>query len=850
MKMFYKAVVEKKKQLLNKLEAKTLEEITPKETILAILLSEGYVVYIPQNFDLQLFIQEIKDFLHSEFKFETQTTQHDSSLYQISYVKSNLIKNKLGLSERFSLFVMQNDYEILLHIRKGTDNESTWISGLKSMFSRSEEDELIDFTEAYVLKLLQAQTDEEVIFDKSALIDEVSVNFKLWYLSVADKGENLLAKLRISEIKTLPMLLPQDAVTNMFFILTTKNFYIVGFDRQNEAVFFESPDTEIVRSKGILRNTLEAGEHKWTTKRTNAKLFDEAIDIGKHTEHERLIACARFNYLNEHIEVAKKLLNAYKLRSNSLLADLLEKYIEIKEQNTDFRSAEVTLRSLSAQPELLKQIPKIVTDWEFEPSDIAALAELIARLAENKTQKIAIADFYTQMRELFVKEAQDAISVQLFDIRYAVFLIETDQINPAVKLLKENRNDCPDESVANLVTWAKTAPGGTQTGTLLRVRIAETLTKAGFETEKNIESLTLMQPLNQQRLKNLSELKSAKNSLKAGQLHNILTTEAAHPPIQPPEFAETISASLDKNLLTHPFLRKNGAFSDIPKWVSKMKQADNSDLKTFGTIISESNHNQVFTIVNKLKKYFNMPDIEAYIAGGTKGNQIVGYESVPSFIMIGEQFVNPTSPLMLSEQELTAAIASELSLIKHNFHRITSSEHWQNAADNDTLFIDNLCAEFHPASLPDHIAENINRHLDFQNAVNSERTANSSGDIFGCVQAVAKFYANTTTQSKTDLVYYKMLAVMRLLTANADRYALIFTNDISVVMASVLKSVRGYNSVLAEYQQNTLAEILDKADSKGQFLRQQLALRIAELFRFYLSDEYDKILSELKFLGK
>ncbi len=845
MNQFFKTVVERKKLQLEKLESKTLEEITPKETITAIMLAEGYVTYLPKDFDLQVFIQVLKEFLQKEFKFDTQTVKHDENLFQISYVKHSVLKNKLGLSETYSLFLLQNENELIMHIRTGNDRESTWASSIKSIFSSSEEDKLIDFAEDYIYNLVTKNQTPPTFFKENHLIDELPKNFKIWYLTSTDSDELLLAKLRISEIKTLPMLLPQDALVSSYFLLTTKNYYMVGFDKQNEIVFFEAPSSEIKRSRGILRDTLEAGDHKWTTRRTNARLFAEALEIMKLTGFERLPETAKFNFLGEHEDIAAEQLQFYVSMTGNLSAQFFYTYILYTQQKSDFRPAEFALREIAKQPQSVEALFSTAEAWKMTAADKGIVTELLVKLSENQQIKESLAPIYKKVRDEFYDKVDDAFATMLFDVRYCNYLIEIGKQNDAIKILTDNLAKCPDESISDMLSSPETAPSGTQMGQLLHVRMHETLAKAGHKSQEQLLKLAKLQAVNLQRLEELAKCADCPKHQSANDLHVLFSNPLLQTEPTIGELKRSFTEKSLKEKLNHQFLRKNGSFDSVQKWLEKQKINDSSTIKTFGELIGTQNFDSVFKIINELKKAFVLPDVELYVARGDKSRYIIGYEGNPAFIMLGEAFLRADSPLLLNSAELRFALASELCHIKLNHTRLTASDTWRNAADRGKMFADTILNEFPISGIDNDGAENMSSLSALETAVHAACRANQAGDVFGCVAAVGAFYKSENHASKKELSEYKLLGASRLLQYTADRSGLIFAGNMAASLSAILKTSEAYHQAFLEMSQYPISAVLDKTDNEQKFKYQQLAQRLAALASYYLSDDYTELLTEL-----
>jgi hypothetical protein len=92
----------------------------------------------------------------------------------------------------------------------------------------------------------------------------------------------------------------------------------------------------------------------------------------------------------------------------------------------------------------------------------------------------------------------------------------------------------------------------------------------------------------------------------------------------------------------------------------------------------------------------------------------------------------------------------------------------------------------------------------------------------------------------------EILATSRIMQLTADRCALIFTKNLNAAIRAMLLVSKRYSSEISVIEKYGLKEFFMKQDESGNFRHQDLALRIAHLFSFYLSEDYDTIVKSIE----
>jgi len=93
----------------------------------------------------------------------------------------------------------------------------------------------------------------------------------------------------------------------------------------------------------------------------------------------------------------------------------------------------------------------------------------------------------------------------------------------------------------------------------------------------------------------------------------------------------------------------------------------------------------------------------------------------------------------------------------------------------------------------------------------------------------------------------KLLAAYRLMQLTADRIGLVMCGDITAAVRALFLSTRRYRAALSVAENSGLAAALKQHDASGALVNQDVAIRLAAMCSFYLSDGYVKLREALTF---
>jgi hypothetical protein len=87
----------------------------------------------------------------------------------------------------------------------------------------------------------------------------------------------------------------------------------------------------------------------------------------------------------------------------------------------------------------------------------------------------------------------------------------------------------------------------------------------------------------------------------------------------------------------------------------------------------------------------------------------------------------------------------------------------------------------------------------------------------------------------------KLVVAHRVMQLTADRAGIVFCGDIVAAVRSMFLTSRAYQPELYLAQKNDLVTCLKRCDEKGNYILQDLAIRIGSLISFFLSDDYQHL---------
>ena len=828
-----------------------------KVDILYYLLNNSKIYYLGDDFNQLDFIEQLNSVLQTKYNLQTELITENNINY-IIYSDAKGIKSGIGLSVKYKIALLVDNNKLFYEIKPAEWFESNDSgSKIKNLFNTSKEEAV----EKEISSLLIKNQSKTLLIDrKNAFIDEIYHKEEVWYYSQAKVDETLLVFLNFSEVKKSDFKIKNLKEIKWKYILTQKRSFIVGFNKKDELVKeIDLSNINIDVKNEIGRNPFVFEDIVFYTTRANSNLFIDVKSVGELSEYERIREIGFLNWFKgkSNKQFAVNLIEKLSVTLNNPFDELVLLYIEFKgekrvklfedfiENNKLIEILNKVLNFEGADKLLIKWVEK----WKVESVDAAIINKMLLETMSDSVQANNILEFHKKIRKDFIKINKDKINEIVFDIEYAKHHIKCGLINDAKKILYKILKNLPDESILDILPAKDLDLTSAGSGQILKLTILELLSE--LETEgnsiKHKRQIAVLQPLVAKRIDDLIAISNNELSGKANVLKTVMQANGI---VQKKDIDSNFSYRVLKEKeikenLVHPASRKGGSFSNIQKWLASVKVPDHSIVKSYSEKLSKNKYSKLNTIVTDIKYALNIENLEVYISRGDKSLGISGFEGSPMFLLVGKEHLDENSAHFLTYNELKFAVAIEISHLYFKHSRITSSDIWKGAFEKGYWVFDTVLSVLPIAGLFGKSIQGVKKlnsvSMFLQKADRIGANPTNSKELLKTTNQAIDIYKTKFNKDKQDNREAEFIASSRIMQLTADRTALAFTDDINSAIRAMFLVSKRYYSELSVVEKYGLSEFLLKKLENGNYKHQELAIRLSNLFAFYISDEYNHI---------
>ncbi len=829
------------------------------------LVREASSLNTPDEFDNSKFIKELELFLKEKLLLKFEISELDSiKIYK--YHETKGLKNTLGISGTFYLFLHFEKNLLLYDIKpeswlENWNKKSSKIS-ISKLIQDSYENKIADFICEYIQNTYFADDKTFYISENSKYIENLNFKEKLWFLCEKSTNEILLAFLGLADLKNV--ITPHQGYSKLkwFYILTNENSFLTGFNDKSDI----TEQIEITRlpmsvKNEIGRDPVKVGDLQWLELRTHKNQYHEITDFVGTEKNARVYEFARLNkiYNEKQSNYSKFLLQELKKLRNDSFDDFSILYLDIAENKEETKTSVI-----SASESVIELIKKILKEenvenkliewtqkWNISTLDSYTIIQLFLQISTENSEFKKFISFHKKIKEIIHKNEKDKINIIIFDIDFCKHLINCGENKEAIKIIENCLKSLPDETLSDLLPPANLDLTSKASGQILRVKLLELLEQAKDKKESNaiLQQIAYLQPLSKERLDKLIEISSSDLQTRTKELRNLLETEKLQ--TASIEYKETKYNSLtDKTIeekLKHPSTRKGEVFSSVQSWIASVKIPDYSVIKSYSEPLTSRNHPEINNIVTDIKVAMNLTGVEVYIARGDKSVGITSFEGTVPFLIIGGNHLDKEAPHYLTLNELKFAIGVELAHLYFKHSRITSTDVWRGAIEKGSWVFDTVIS-----ILP--VAGILGKSLTYVGKLNSlaqllektekiSKVTSKSQEVISTTNQVVSIYKTKTNKEEKEK---ELLAISRLLQLTADRAGILFCGDMKSAIRAIFLTSAKYAADLSIAERYGLTEFLLKQDDNKNYIHQELAIRFASLFAFYISDDYTFLKEKLQ----
>ena len=167
---------------------------------------------------------------------------------------------------------------------------------------------------------------------------------------------------------------------------------------------------------------------------------------------------------------------------------------------------------------------------------------------------------------------------------------------------------------------------------------------------------------------------------------------------------------------------------------------------------------------------------------------------------------------------------------------------WRGVADKGSFLIDALLAVVPAAGIVGKSIKNLQKLSGLTKIIRtSNQVVSNVKNAYDAALKVTDFYLKKIKTNSKSEQEQSLLAASRLMQYTADRSDMAVSGNLRSAVRAIFLTGK-YNFELFDEAKNTsLKKLILKENNDGSFKNQEPALRLANLFSFYISDDYQQI---------
>jgi hypothetical protein len=497
--------------------------------------------------------------------------------------------------------------------------------------------------------------------------------------------------------------------------------------------------------------------------------------------------------------------------------------------------------------------------------------------------------FHRHIYEIRKKTIKKLVPLIIFDIAMVKHLILAEEYKAARDIIEKSLEQLPSEESFDLLPDRDediTEVPGLQH---IRIRLLELLDISKQNLNENhfdtVLSLAIYEPFELSRIEQLEYFENNQISKRAGAVKQLLSRQGLqiYKNDALPELSKISPLSMkDLDLLRHPFTRKGNVLGKLQGALAKTSTPDFNHMRQFCKKATAAGEQLIIDIVSQTCLALGLHVVPAYLSHGEKSLGVRAFEGDPNFILIGSKHVETGSDFFLSPLELTFIIVSELTHLRFKHSRVTSRAVVDGSLEKGMFAIEAVGTllpflKFIPIDkimskrktyqlirsvVPMNLLKKIYKVEDGRQLMSKVGTDISPLLIAGS-DSIKKFKKGVSaTSEQVDSIVQskkrvqksytaekdvsedispsndKLVIAHRVMQLTADRAGLVFCGDLIAAVRSMFLTSRMYQPELYLAQNNDLVTCLKRCDEKGNYILQDLAIRIGSLISFFLSDDF------------
>lgn len=682
-------------------------------------------------------------------------------------------------------------------------------------------------------------------FSEARHVDRLNELERTWLDAWLGREEVLLGWLATTTTTVVPSNFADHQLAEFHLVLTDRRLACVALGPLGDALVEEVDPRSVTATLIKARLSVTVGSRVLAATRSRSDLFGELIMAAGQVGTGRLVEIARSNWVAkdpENVPFARYLLTRATERQEPI-APFLEWMVtsELEEAVSARLALRPALAGLRAADVAAEVFSDLYVGWQFLPSTgHALLAKLRAQGREAEPWAL---EFHTHLHEAAPLSTPNPERRALAAIALAEHSISADHRTQAIDVLENRLGELPSETLADMAPPKDldltTGAGGQQ----LRTRVFELLATAKGQPDlRSATELARLHPLVGERVRELAAVASGELQRRALLVVKLL---------EPGGLAKSVDSAVEtgpvralperlmNEELRHPSAREGSpVLGKVQSLLANVPFPNLGMLRDYCEKLGDGRYPLAAQALRQAVIAFGVPGVQAYISQGVKGVGLRGYESEPPFVLIGGQHLEG-GEYQMTAAELRFALGAEITHLRFGHTRVTSSEVWAGTWDKGRQGLDvalTLLPFLRGWELADKAMRAtrkmkiplVTRVFDTADAVKNRVIGPTLG-------------AHPETPDELSLLNEQLVTTHRAMQLTADRAGLILSGDPQAAVRAVLLVRRDYATELRRAKNQSLVQLLGQRSEGGGLAHQDLAVRIASLLSFYLSDEYREL---------
>lgn len=647
-----------------------------------------------------------------------------------------------------------------------------------------------------------------------------------WLRRSLGEGEQVLAWLETASVHRFSGPIVRSLDAPLRYLLTDARAQLVAVSDVGDVHAVDLPLHALAVTELVGRDTVISGEQRWKTTLTNASLYRTLAPLQARSGADRVVAMAALRGTatrgrSKATARAQALLDSAIAGGDEGLARLGRAWLEVR--TAEAAPSELVDAAGDAVDRVLARgadrLVAWAAAWGLDPEEQGAL---VAALRARRPGSAALVPLHRAAWSARTATADGATAARLHrDL--AEHLLAAGRADEAAALADRALAALSPTSIDDLVVPSDGEDEGLHAAHAIRIDLIElSATARGVRDLATIGELARLQPLELPRVRALVDAAEGDLGERADVALHLLEELGTAGAFEDRRL-RPLKPALLADVLPHPAVRGGGGVDPVQRWLAREAEApDYGAITEFAERIDVASHPDVAAALQDASLVLGQDaPLEAYVSRGARPLGVRVCEGPPPFLLLGVDHLGE-GPWSFGPAELRFAVAAEVAHLRLGHARLTAASVWDKVFDEAPTFLATLAdlAPFIPVR-----GAAIAKGLQLARLVPLGRFRppgrRSAGDL--------------------AIAWGDLLMACRAMQLTADRAGLLVCGDLRAAVRAMLVTTPAGREAWGRAERHGLRWALHTQDEDGEPVPTQLALRVAALFAFWLSDEYPQL---------